>query len=539
MKHRFPALLLALAMVLSGCDRENTSADVSAQTTFPQIQVLETIGAGDTYPDSGFSDTWYAPVTENGAMLLRCLVRNNTESSLALTGLTVTFLGGSTELGSITYGENLLKQFLPSADNALTLTPGDSVLVSVKDDLTRYAFEDAICTFNLTDSNQQTVSQTFYFTTDREKISAISLAWEGGWEIAERDPQNWIFSSLLNNETDATWYLEALHTVWYDDGLPVQTASFSASALHAAQAEEIRELAPGEEALYTDTHSMNYPFFDRQEMTFVYRDAQGSCHTLVRRFRIDENINRQEITPGSGVYVCEDILQLPKALGLPRYTTQEIRDMIAADLTLEELAEKITTVADMMQYFHESRYAMGNGDHSFTDNGISWHVNDSGKTSFLVNRGNTGAAANLMNCLLQGDYPEQGYYIEVTRRGGHLQGYVRVEDMYYFLDLSICMEEDIFTLNRFRLVYADSPEAYAAYRLETNHGEYTQDHNFYTVMQYLYPYNGNHRPLGVEETLTVLPEEIQEITHFLYMDNEYHPAFAPTPELSLWPKEAQ
>lgn len=540
--------LLAAMVLLCGCGASSSGEEIgtvpSEQETLPPIRVMETIGMYDEYPglerrDMPPQEIWYAPVFEDGQLQLRCLVRNDTDLNLEMQELEVIFYRNGEQISREIYGSALIQRFMRPADSAMELTPGDTTLLKVTDGELQEVFQEAFCRVTLSDGIHEARIQEFRFTKNEEKVTVPTLVWEGGWSPVAQGEQSWVFYAQLENNTDAPLYLEAMHVVFYKDGLPVNTNSFSASQLAGMHTSHMAELSPGESYTYSDGHPLNNAWFDQKEVTFLYRYAQGQCVTMVYRFRLDPEEALREASEEEGVSVLYDLNRLPDALGRAEYSSRELRDMIVENLSLEEVAQAIRTVPDLLLYFHESRYGLANGDLSFTDGGVEWHLNASPHSSFYGNRGNTGGSCNLINYILRGDYEEQGYYVEVTTLGAHIQSYVRQDGVYYFLDVTDSMRNEIYDITLFRMTEAEDPVAYARLRREQNHALYTPDHNFYTVLQYLYPWEGSHRPLGLQDTFTLLPEELKGAVVLLHQEPGFAPEFATTPSEALWPPLAQ
>lgn len=107
--------------------------------------------------------------------------------------------------------------------------------------------------------------------------------------------------------------------------------------------------------------------------------------------------------------------------------------------TLQELAEAIHSVPDVLTYMHYVAFSKYDGDIQLPLENLSWHFNYSPEVVFRKNAGNCGATAGFVQYLLQGDYDEVGI-IGLTygsgMGGGHVINYIRQGKNYYVLDFN-------------------------------------------------------------------------------------------------------
>jgi len=538
-------MLIVMLCLFSGCAGPSMEETLPTEIreTLPMMQVMETIGEMDDYPGLENRPTvydeevWMPAIEENGQLQLRCLLKNDGPQEQSIESAYVEFFYDTEQIGTRTFPAEALPDCMPPADAGLTLTLGDSALLKLP--VEDRNFDEAICTVTLRDVRGEASEQLFRFTTWSNKMTPLPMNYEGGWAPVVQRNGGWVFFSTLHNETDQTCYLEAVHHSQYMDGVPVSTITLSPEALTPSSQNALLQIAPGDMTNETDGIQTKFCNFNQRETTYVYRTEDGEPVLQTFRFRLSEEFAIAETVPGSGVYVLDDFTRIPEELGAAQYSVDQIRKMVLDGLPLETIAEKITNVADLIQYLHESRYGLGSGDVAFESGGVEWHVNQSADVTFSVNRGNSGGGSNLVNYILRGDYEEQGYVHEVTYRGGHIYNYFRVGETYYFLDLTQSMSDNIYNLFHFRMITAESLEAYADHAVSQNHQLYGPADDYYTVMFYSYPYDGNHRPLGLQETFTILTSEIEEEVTLSYLEEGYAPEFAKMPPEDAWPKNTQ
>ena len=107
--------------------------------------------------------------------------------------------------------------------------------------------------------------------------------------------------------------------------------------------------------------------------------------------------------------------------------------------SLEDAAEVIASVQDVMNYVYYSGYVCGDGDMAIAvRDGLQWHYNYKPEAVFARHTGCCGATSGLVAHLLDGDYDEVGF-IGITYAegcgGGHVINYIRTGGMYYVFDV--------------------------------------------------------------------------------------------------------
>ena len=247
-----------------------------------------------------------------------------------------------------------------------------------------------------------------------------------------------------------------------------------------------------------------------------------------------------------------DHYQIPAGLGLPQYNVDEIQQMIADNLSLDEVASRIATYADLIQYLHQKNYVMDTrGDLKFAYEKYQFHVNRSAQTVFNDNSGNCGGSSNLVNYILRGDYDSQGYVQESGEQGGHIYNFFLSDGIYYFADLTQIVGPENAYHHNYTIYTANDPQEFSNWYIGMNHKYCAANAGPYLIFQYLYPYDGDHRPIGSTEdtsdlTLTnypyhhYLPKSLEPIATILFVDDRYEGAiFVEDPPLELWPKEAK
>ncbi len=240
-----------------------------------------------------------------------------------------------------------------------------------------------------------------------------------------------------------------------------------------------------------------------------------------------------------------DYFMIPAGLGPAEYSKEEICQMIDDGLTLDEVAERIQTYPDLVQYLLNKNYTADDlGDMHFYYHGLEYSVNRSAQTVFTNNKGNCGGCSNLVNYILRGDYDSQGYVQEAHLCGGHVYNYFVKDGRYYFCDLTSITQDC--PLNNYCDV--DDPAEYSQKYVTSNHHRKALQDSF-LLMQYMYEWEGNHLPVAwsndVETAkgypfLNGIAEDVSDTVQILYLEEGYPGlVFVDSPPIDVWPKEAQ
>ncbi len=270
--------------------------------------------------------------------------------------------------------------------------------------------------------------------------------------------------------------------------------------------------------------------------------------TLPANYERPETCTRCGKTFGSPLIAYDpflDSFRIPAKLGPAEYSREEICQMIADDLTLDEVAERIHTYPDLVQYLHNKNYTDDDrGDLHFYYHGLEYSVNRSAQTVFRENTGNCGGGSNLVNYILRGDYDSQGYVQEADTCGGHIFNYFVKDGKYYFCDLMQIVLDN--TGNDF--IKVDDPLKFARKYVSANHIFATPEDDNYLLLLYLYEREGNHLPIAWMNTPTAkgypfgngIADCIEDTVQVIYLEEGYpEPEFVETPPLDRWPEAAR
>ena len=333
------------------------------------------------------------------------------------------------------------------------------------------------------------------------------------------------------------------------NGLPISSDLIDKSRIAPNAFKELQALSPGKMVQYQASIPHRFNHSDQRESTVVYKKVSGDLHFQTFRFALDEEHSvvgadtiAHSIYATFDVQILNTAAQIQQVLGAPQYDQAQIRQMIEEELSIEELAERISTIYDAQQLFLEADIGFSSGDIKQSTNGIQWHYNDSPAVVFQQGYGNCGSGSSTFNYLLQNDYDEQGYCVYAGNRGGHIFNYFRSGDQYYVLDW-VRKEEDCFVL-----YFADSLESACNAFIHENHIVSGSSTNPHILLLYTYPYTGSARPIGNSPVKTktghpllgIIPSEIENLIQIHYLEDEkYAPVFKEAPPVSQWPADAQ
>ena len=553
MKKLCYALLLMTLLLLAGCGQQE-SAEMVAETTIATDAITEeTIAPQEetTVPETTEPEPteppelWYPPVTQGVNMYFPCLLDNFSSETLTVQSLQVVYSLNGAEVETYDHTTDQIAGFTNQGDKDLKLNPGEPLIRRVPGKLAADAFDQAILSFTLTDSQGQTSEQVFRFTTDESKVTASAFYPGENWIIARTRYDSWKYWYYIDNPTDRTLTLKHWYNVWSMDGVPVMSYIESFNSFYRNHFGDIAVMEPGFtpniKTLFNDEEEMRYSIGrnNQRRVTFVYEDEEGNPYFKTFHFLLDGPYDPDKYHP-----ILEDF-KAPLDTDPPQYTFGEIQEMVDADLTLDEVAEKISTVSDLIQYLHVRHYGFGGiYDLPFQYNGITWSVSRKAQQVFEDNRSGCGGNSNLANYILRGDYDEQGYIEETYNRDSHIYNYFVKDGIYYICDFSeIILPTDL-------VLYAGpDPHEFAAQYLEENHAENSETDHYYMHLQFMYPYDGSHRPFGVNKNIKtalnvspfmIVPSELEDSMILLYAENEdYVPIFMDAPPEELWPALAK
>ena len=232
-------------------------------------------------------------------------------------------------------------------------------------------------------------------------------------------------------------------------------------------------------------------------------------------------------------------------MAAPKLTLEEVQTMILENLTLDEVAEKIDTLADLIQYLHQKGFVFGSGDLQFRYGPCIWSVNRSAQVVFEDNVGNCGGGSNLANYILRGDFEEQGYVKHSWNANGHITNYFMQDGLYYFFDLTMITNREYQNLERYEMFVTDDPQKFADDYVGRNHKIYKADSPDYLIFLSMYAREGNHLPFGYGNIQQgwprsyYLPKEHEDIIRILHAEGHGISTFVDAPEKHLWPEEVQ
>ena len=250
------------------------------------------------------------------------------------------------------------------------------------------------------------------------------------------------------------------------------------------------------------------------------------------------------VSKSVGKAALEKIL---KKMTTPEYSRKEIENMVDSGITIEELAEKIHTPADVIQLLYsidyKKIYVQDNVGLGWPNSaGINWGFIWSAPKAYENRSGNCGGTSVLFNYLLQGDYDEQGY-VEYSNSegGGHIFNYFKMDDVYVMCDFVglFGRVESPADTRKYIVYIARSTDEFSKYYVENDIAfSIPDDLGGLAAVLYMYKREGDKLPKGEkgEGYGYILPAQYKDDYVILYERPGYRVAWEHFDE-TLWPKE--
>lgn len=508
-------------------------------------------------PDVRWYGTYYFDKRPNpdpniveGVVRFNALLRNKNRTALTIVSAHADFYLGTELVAQEDFDGDRLLDFLPHPRvGDLEMAYGESTvfqLYSTQQEPGSY--DRVITTYTVTDPDGNESSQVFHFAVNEEDITPHSFSDRTDWSPASRTKDRWDFHMFPYNTTDKTLEYVGMYAIGFNNGLPMGADFIDKSRINPAALKDIQTLEPGEMMHYQEGITHRFNSTDQREHTMIYRDETGELYLFTFCFALEEERAAPDPLP---IYLYSYAeygltpLNTPELreqeTGMPRYTRQEIRQMVDDGLTLDELAAKLSNLCEVQMLIEEAGIEFAGGDIKQRIDGTLWHFNDSPEVVLRQGYGSCGSGSSLINYLLQNDYDEQGYLQEAENKGGHIFNYFRSGDRYYIFDWTKM------SLGRPDIFIANSLEDFSTAYIGTNRITDGENGIHSIVLLYAYPYDGNHRPLGDgpiapkgAPVMNIIPSEIEDVVNILFVAKEqYAPIFQEAPPVSQWPKDAQ
>lgn len=564
-------LLLTAVLLLAGCSTQKDTAEEPTATAVVSSEVMEvqTLPATEETtqptepelpwdPDVRWYSTYYFDKRPNpdpniveGVVRFNSLIKNETSDPLTIESAHADFYMGTKIVAQEDFDGDRLLDFLPHPRvGDLVLNYGEPTVFQLYSTIQQPgSYDRVIVTYTISDVNGNQIAETFHFAVNEEDVTPYSTSDRTDWSLASWSEERWSFYALLYNDTNSYLEFVGVYDTTFLNGLPMGSDLIDKSRIAPNAFKELQKLSPGQMVQYQSGITHQYNYSDERESTYVYKKPSGELYLQTFRFALDDEHSVVGAdTIAHSIYATFDVQmlntaeQIQQVLGAPQYDRAQIRQMIEEELTVEELAERISTIYDAQQFFLEADIDFVDGDIKQSTNGIQWHYNDSPALVLQQGYGNCGSGSSTFNYLLQNDYDEQGYCVYAGNRGGHIFNYFRNGEQYYVLDW-VRKEEDCFVL-----YVADSLESACDAFIHENHIVSGSSTNPHILLLYTYPYNGSARPIGDTPVRTNagypfsgrLPSEIENLIQIQYLEDEkYAPIFTEAPPISQWPKDAQ
>lgn len=563
-------ILVISLLLLTGCTKEET---VVISETIPETTVMaeKSIEVIETIPETTVpmeTEAHKEPAAYQGLYWmegekkphLRCMIINELDQVMTVESISaVYYLNGNMVL------EESDAPLANPEKKSQPLGYLDSICLWVINDLALEEYNEALCRVTLISDSGEKVTQEFRFTTEEPRRTHGDPFGGYGFSYATLQNQNWGFWYFPENTTEEDLMLEGWYWRNYMDGEPVVSGTFTMENMPRT-ASKLKTLFAGETTVHNNGISVQWCNYNQREDVFVWRNSQGEPYVQRFCFVLDEakagrvldivfpeegdsrhahKVSQENPDTYASVIDFYDCLRV---LGEPEYTVDQIKEMIEADLTLDEAAQKISTYTDLLQYLYIKGYKTSSeSDVHFTAGGIDWSVNKTADRVFESNTGNCGGGSILVNYILWDDYEEQGYIHETWNDSGHVFNYFRKDGIYYFVDLmDLVTTINTYENGDFVLGYGTDPKEISNQRVNEENKISMEMDGSQVWMQVMVPCQGSQIPVGWNnqyrggegpELPYIYPEGIQDRMMVLYKKDTFDsPKFAPDPAKSRWPE---
>ncbi len=171
---------------------------------------------------------------------------------------------------------------------------------------------------------------------------------------------------------------------------------------------------------------------------------------------------------------------LPVGLGLPKLTDDEIDALIATE-DAEKIAEALTTVPDLVNYFVRAEMQHKLSEYRVDEKGGKVYYTCSGLQT-LVRNENCFNMCNAVTYCLKDYYDEIGYINISNNQDGHWLNYIKHDGIYYVLNAEIYLA-DVSPV-RWMSDYGDGTQTWASEDLGTIAESFTE-HDFHDEGDYI------------------------------------------------------
>lgn len=363
---------------------------VNLEDTLGNTQTQEfrfTMDAGEATNSSFPDDEAWEPALYDGGYdawrFYHSLV-NYTDETLTLCGIyEVDYLDGVPINTWIPRGKDLEQKNIQVIS---TLVPG--VAANLQNGITmEFATENQVKTiFVYQDSKGNYVPLTSRLILEQDVQQAT-------WPVPEARDGYWELTMEVKNNTDGELTVDAVYQTNSAASVTPQQIQYPKNQLNLLGISDT-PLAPGEAFDWHVQIPQALQAWEQIRYTVCLRDEKGN--SSLQEFYFSFPLQPGIYAPGSpeGYDMLLALGYVPLSSGYPQYTLGQIQEMIDQNLTMDQVAEKISTIADLIQYLHLKGFQSDpRGDLKFSWDGIRWHVNRSAQTVFNDNAGDCGGGA--------------------------------------------------------------------------------------------------------------------------------------------------
>lgn len=523
--------LLVFALLFSGCKPYDSNYQTTVTTAPPEViettipiltdEIDAAVELETMDQETGFLLPYINESRSDGRgnPSFHCLIRNELFHSITLTSISTVYTIKGDVVTSNHYTDREMSPFFRRYGASAELDPMEANLLII-DDVPDAAFDHVTVTVFLIDSQGEMTDRVFQFSMDPSETCIADMGNYSG-DISYTRDDGWSWVHEVTNDTDSALTLDSVHYVEYQDGIPLYVGNDSVSAYIGYHIEDIAFLEPGESGIFTNSISYQFLDFNQRETIFVYRDEKGNPLYKTFFFNFEQALTQAEylgMPSDLKILIGEQSLDV---LGGRILSDYEIRKLADSDAPLDEISERISTLADCLKFLSYKGFSYDEVPMKMEyHQGFAWNYLDDLEVIFGRNYGACGCGSTLINYILTGDYDQQGYVMEVNAIDRHIYNWILADGVYYFVDW-VSQELTYGNSSGYNVYAVRDPQVYSAYKIKMSK-ENPEGNEIY--LQYLYTRDGSVMPIGIQRQILpyarILPSDTRDNVMLLYEDSE-------------------
>ncbi len=465
-------------------------------------------------------------------------VWNTYGETVTVKSLLVEDFMGDTAISSREITGRELENHSASRSAKMVLQPGTPEVLFDAAAESEVNFDRRFLTAVLQGTSGTRYTQTYKYTMHREEEDPSQELWIPG-EFMEDG--FWHFNTTFTNGSASTLKLQAVYYINYFEGVPLRIWHPVGADLYSHGFSDFQTVYPGETVCRVDGNARETYVKQRRDY-YIFRDENNNQVVFDSGFVYGPEYEDNAYYAQLALERYDNLNEyyaLPASMGAAQYTKAQLQAMVDGNLSLDEVADKLSTYDDVMHYLFLRGYHPDDlGPVAFHWNGQSICINRSAWSVFRDNHAGCGGTSNLINYLLRGDYDEQGYILESYVKQGHIYNYFRKGTTYYVVDFTRIMGAGDFDAAGYKAFEGSSLQEFSDTHIAENHHKYSATENDHTILLYSFRQDdGPHcamRGYHFDEVSRNYQDAITQL-----FSEGLQVRFADLPAQASWPTDAQ